>query len=448
MLFPLPLAPFEEYMLVDDRPAYPMNFFLRLRFEGLFNPALLEEACGQSVARHPLLSAHLQPARGGRFQWVQPSHRSCPLRWRTTAGGEEPIGAIDLQREPGLRVWATAEKDGTELLLQFHHSCCDAVGACQFVEDLLVCYAGLQGGAGSPADLRPVDAAGLLSRESYGAPGWQLTRLFGQQSLGLRRARKFFMRNAVPLKPGVERVAEDSLPDDFPSSCVHEFDQPQTAGLLAAARAAGTTVNNLLLRDLFLALEAFRARREMSCGEDWLRLAVPVNMRLRGDERLPTANLVSMVFLDRQSRECADPAALLLSLHDEMQLVKQRRLGLTFLLALRYNRKLPGAIARLRRRTQRALCQGTAVISNLVSPWENSSLRRPDGQIVAGDVLLRRVDFLPPLRPYTAAAVGVVTCAQRLCLALHYDSRVLNREEAAELLENLVRGMQRSQAPV
>ena len=55
----LPLVPFEEYMLLDDRPAYPMNFFLRLRFAGCLVPERFDDACRQAVARHPLLAARI-----------------------------------------------------------------------------------------------------------------------------------------------------------------------------------------------------------------------------------------------------------------------------------------------------------------------------------------------------------------------------------------------------
>ncbi|MDH3717740.1 MAG: condensation domain-containing protein [Planctomycetota bacterium] len=446
MIFPLPLAPFEEYMLVDDRPAYPMNFFLRLWFDGVLDRAALDDACQQSVTQHPLLSARVQAGRGDHFQWVQDLQQSFAVHWRESSDCAERIEAIDLQREPGLRVWATEADGRTELLLQFHHSCCDAIGACQFIDDLLVCYADLQQANESRARPRCVDVERLLSRASYGVTGWQLARIANKRSVGLLRARKFLMRKAVPVKPVAGGLPAESLPADFPSSCEHEFDNQQTTRLRAGARQVGTTANNLLVRDLFLALEAFRSRRQLNSEQDWLRLAVPINMRLSGDERLPAANMVSMVFLDRHPQDCADPQALLQSVHDEMQMVKDRRLGLTFLLSLRYNRKLPGAVGRVRRRTEKAHCQGTGVISNLVSPWETSELRREDGKLVMGDVVLQRADFLPPLRPYTSVALGAVTYAGRLCLALHYDARVLNREEADELLEKFVGCLEQSMA--
>ncbi|NIL96694.1 MAG: hypothetical protein GTO53_04595 [Planctomycetales bacterium] len=446
MVFPLSLAPFEEYMLVDDRPTWPMNFFFRLHFDGHFDRSWLEGAFRQGVARHPLLSAHVRPAAGGHFQWVQNLQGSPAIRWRTPDAGGERIAAIDLQREGGVRIWATEGAGRTELLLQFHHSCCDAVGACRFIDDLLLCYSAAQKAEEAQAGLQSTDSARLVSRAAHGATGWQLARIASKQAVGLLRAGKFLMRKAVSLKPLTAEMLAESLPADYPSSCEHVFDVRQTAALQASARQAGTTVNCLLVRDLFLAMDAFRSRRQLSRQEDWLRLAVPVDMRLSGDERLPAANVVSMVFLDRHPQDCADAQRLLQSVHEEMQMVKDRRLGLTFLLSLRYNRQLPGGVGRLRRRTEKGHCQGTGVISNLVRPWAASTLRRDDGRLAVGDVVLRQVDFLPPLRPYTSVAIGALTYADRLCLALHYDSRVLDRAEAVELLGALEGFLQQSMA--
>ena len=43
-LFPLPLVPFEHYMLADDRADYPMTFFMRLHFRGRFDRGRLDNA--------------------------------------------------------------------------------------------------------------------------------------------------------------------------------------------------------------------------------------------------------------------------------------------------------------------------------------------------------------------------------------------------------------------
>jgi hypothetical protein len=64
MVFPLKLAPFEEYMLHDDRRDYPMCHFYRLRFAGNLDPLRFEAALTEAIAQHPLLRATV--ARSGR----------------------------------------------------------------------------------------------------------------------------------------------------------------------------------------------------------------------------------------------------------------------------------------------------------------------------------------------------------------------------------------------
>ena len=58
MIFPLPLTPFEEYMLTDDRPGCPMTFLFRLRFSGRFRREAFASALRTAVSRHPLLRTH------------------------------------------------------------------------------------------------------------------------------------------------------------------------------------------------------------------------------------------------------------------------------------------------------------------------------------------------------------------------------------------------------
>jgi hypothetical protein len=63
-LFPLPLVPFEHYMLTDDRADYPMTFFLQLRFAGSMDQPRFRAALDSAVALHPLLRAHVRVAFG------------------------------------------------------------------------------------------------------------------------------------------------------------------------------------------------------------------------------------------------------------------------------------------------------------------------------------------------------------------------------------------------
>jgi hypothetical protein len=397
-IFPLPVAPFEAYLLRDDRPAYPMNFFIRLRFSGRFGRFALKSALRTAVARHPLLSAVVRQGRRGRFEWVTPGSQSPAVHWLNGPSGHAypPATAIDVRKEAGLRLWFAEADETTDLVLQFHHACCDGLGAFQFVGDLLLAYAAACGSTPERAVLRPLEERRLLKRGSFGLTPWKLLRMLPKQLVGLGGVRQFFAHAPVPLVSPEAGTADAELPDHYPAAATQEFDPTESERIRRVAPRLGTTVNDLLVRDLFLALGDWRSRHGQGTDRDWLRLSVPINLRTAADRRVPAANLVSMVFLDRRPAQFADPSRLLKGIHDEMQLIKRLHLGLTFVLSLRALRAVPGALARMTRADR---CKATCVFTNLGAPLARVPLPRNNGRIAAGDVILESIDALAPLRP-------------------------------------------------
>ena len=95
--------------------------------------------------------------------WVDAAGSAPQVTWQPAGVRREfPQGLhIDLFRETGLRLWFYEEDNATELLSQFHHSCCDGLGALKFLETLLECYA-------SPGHRQP-------------PPGWDSRHTLRQQ---------------------------------------------------------------------------------------------------------------------------------------------------------------------------------------------------------------------------------------------------------------------------
>jgi NRPS condensation-like uncharacterized protein len=437
MMFPLPLAPFEEYMLIDDRPTHPMSFFLKLTFSGPCDPAALSAALPLVLQRHPLLSATIEELKRNQLKWSHDRQETINVTWVSCDG---PMRAthIDLFSEPGLRISARRLNQETEFVLQFHHSCCDAIGALRFLEDLLVAYAAAVAGDAGSNSFRSIDNRQLLDRSRFGMTRGKLLRTLHKQAVGLLGVRQFLMRQPVPIQPVDFETVNAPLSRGFPAMHAHRFSKSETAGLVAAAREAGTTVNDLLVRDLFLALGNFRTQRQLGDICEWLRLLIPINLRSHDNELLSAANAVSMIFLDRQPHAFDDGPALLDGINQEMDLIKQKRLGLIFPLALRFRRSFPGAIARLRRMSKKQVCHATAVLSNLGRPLLEVPLPRRDGKLVAAEMTLERFDFLPPIRPYTLAAFGTFTYADRMQIALHFDAHGLADADAKELLKKYI----------
>ena len=153
-LWPLPLTPFESYMIADDQPDYPMTFVVRLQFDGCVERETFATALAIALARNPLLTARVDDrddpcwVAGEITPWLDFGPDTEPL----TGGCARPI---DPHHEPGLRTWVRVGDDTSRIIFQFHHACCDGIGAFHFVEDLLVAYANEHDGSG--LELRPLD---------------------------------------------------------------------------------------------------------------------------------------------------------------------------------------------------------------------------------------------------------------------------------------------------
>ena len=191
------------------------------------------------------------------------------------------------------------------------------------------------------------------------------------------------------------------------------------------------TVNDLLLRDLFLAHHEWRKLQDIHRSNDWLRLAVPINLRAPGNHHFPASNILSMVFLDRSDLNFDDPRALLHGVSHEMKRHKQRHMGQMLPLALALGRRLPGG---LKKHIWANKCLVSSVLSNLGKLFENSPLRGTGGRLVAGNITLQSAEMLPPIRPYMQAAFAAGAYAGRLWVTLHFDSRAMSRIQAHELM--------------
>ena len=391
-----------------------------------------------ALGRHPLLKAVVeQPARG-RPRWVRHDVRPA-VRW---PGDVAPISPLDLHGAAGVRAWVLEGPRTTDLWTQFHHTCCDGLGALAFLEDLLVAYALAIGAAAEAAELRPLRPDLLPRRNLFGLSAGKWLRMLHCQAVGLLGVWQFLCHTPVPFarKP----------PSRFHSRCrtatrpCGRVSCPTMIPALAeSARRQGATLNDVLLRDLLLALCDWRARHSSGTDRDWLRLAVPMNLRTAADAELPAANVVSMVFIDRRPGDAADPASLLRGIHAEMDQIKRLKLGLTFVLSLGVARLMPGGMAAQVAPSRRA---ATALLTNCGAVLTTAALERCQQRIVLGDATLEAVDALAPLRPHTCAAFTALSYAGRLRVMLHYDPRPLSPDQAGDLFDAFFRRLRASAA--
>jgi hypothetical protein len=442
MILPLPLAPFENYMLTDDRLAYPMAFFIRLRFAGRFDRPTLEAAMPTALSRHPLLAATVHRS-GHRWFW-KPAEQGPVIHWRDESPGEAfpNCDPLDVRVAPGMRVIALEGSGRTDLVAQVHHACSDGLGTLGFLEDLLICYAQL-GGLLPKSALPPLDPQKLRDRDKLGLTARAWPGVLTKQAAALPGAYRFLARRCESLVDGPLVTSDNPRPADYPTSLTRRLGVSETAAVMNAARTRGVTVNDLLTREFFLALASHCRSRSCGRGRARFRACVPVNLRPLDAETGSAANAVSYVFLDRYLTEMEDPERLLASIHDEMEMIKRCRLGLTFALSLGLCHRLPGVMNWM---CQRRRCMATGVIANLGRVYAQSPLTDEQGRLAVGETVLEDVEVLSTWRPLTAVALAAVNYAGRLTIALNYDPRVLSADEAREFIDHFTVGVDQSVA--
>ena len=393
----------------------------------------MEAAIQTATARHPLLRSRVyQDAKHG-YYWATDESISIPLeKWSADTQSEFPLaGHMDLTRNVGTRIWLVDNDRGSDLVVQVHHACSDALGKCQFIDDLLLLYARNVGQLGDDVELRSLDNQRLPLRNQFGLTWRKLLRMLPRQILALQFVVKHYVRKAAPL--GL--LSDDQAlrqPHAFPSSCTLYFDSQVTTCILSEAKRRKVTVNDLLARDLFLALHDWRLRHGVKSKNEWLRFFVPINERTTDDEAQSAANIISAIFLERHPQHLTDPESLLQSIQTEMQMHKRGQHGFLFIAAQALLKLMP----RLRNRVIRqGKCVSSCVFTNLGIILSRTPLPRRDGKLAIGETVLDKVDFIAPLRPLTVAAFCIYTYAGGLTVNLHFDPRSISRRQADELLE-------------
>ena len=323
MSLSFPLTTIEECLYWQDRPAYPWSWFARLKFSGCLDRTAFEAALATALARHPLLTAKVGIVGRRQLCWFSVDDAEPVICWeRGPVGGPLPPAAHqDLQREIGIRFHVRTDATASELTIQFHHTCCDGIGGCLFIEDLLLAYALACGDPPGQLQLRPLDPGKLRGRGRFGLTFPTLLRMAPQQLVGVLRGRQFLTRRPVPLVPHRACPNDDLPPKGYPATLHYVFDEESTIRGRRISQRLGVTLNDLLVRDLFLALAEWRSRQNIDNDGHWLRMVIPMNLRTAGDRLLPAANVVGNAFLDRRGPDFADADRLLRSIHKEMSLV-------------------------------------------------------------------------------------------------------------------------------
>jgi NRPS condensation-like uncharacterized protein len=183
----LPLTTMEEFFFWEDRPAYPCSCFVRAHFSGRLDRAAFDAAASETLKRHPLLSATVEQQSNRRLRWVVVDEPQPIIHWESgPTGGPFPHAThLDLSRETGIRFHVIVDGDQCDVVIQFHHACCDGSGIFAFLHDMLIADAVACGEATDQVQLPPLDPEGLTTRGRFGLTLGRFIRMLPRQTVGL-----------------------------------------------------------------------------------------------------------------------------------------------------------------------------------------------------------------------------------------------------------------------
>jgi len=438
-VLPLPLTPFEFYYWTDDRPEYPTTFPVDLQFSGTLDRDALTRALATVLERHPLLSAQIDES-GPWPQWQRSPQHEPHIDW---AAASVPIAGpccpyIDLRIEPGLRVYVRAGDGTTRVVFHFHHACCDGLAGLRFVEDVLIAY-GAQFVEKNPPALAPVDVTHLRDRGLFEAALGRRSFLVAVRDalITAREWSRILFGGAAVLaapsgNPGGVATKSDSAPSDAATQSGFQtlaIPADRVRQLRRAATSLGATLNDLLLRDMFLVLRDWN-RRHAGSLRGPVRLNVPVNLRGRDDKLMPAANRLGFAFVSLRKRDFAGADTALEAVNREMERIKTWKLGLYFLGGLQFAGKRT-----IRWTLRRNKSFATMVLSNLGRVYARTPLPRDGRRLICGDAVLERVSGVPPIRPLTRASVAVIDYGEETTINLNCDPHYFSADSSRALLD-------------
>jgi NRPS condensation-like uncharacterized protein len=398
----VPLNRLDELFLGLDHGGEPWNVHFEVRLSGQVDADRLVGAIRAAALRHPLARARLADWRYSdrAYRWeIADALVEVPLEI-AACDDESALSAARAQllsRSPSLDaappfIMLLAQGPaGDTVVLNLHHAAGDGIAAARLMRSVLCAYAGTDDPA-PPLDPLAVRDVGALAGTASVAEGVVRMRALAQQA-----ARQW----SPPTRMAVDGGSDEPGYGVEPLVLSRE----ETAAL-CARRTDGTTVNDVLLAAMAVAVRRWNAEH----GRTALRvtMSMPVNLRPREWRNEVVGNFASYVTVSGGTAD--DVAHALEGIGRQTRTIKREGLaGLVVdLLAgpsglrIAAKRRLPDLI-----RLTGDVAVDTVSLSNL-------GTLPPMGEAVDA------VWFSPPGRMPLGAALGAVTYDGWLHLALRY----------------------------
>ena len=436
-VLPLPLAPIEEYLLLDDRPGHRMTFLVEQTFDGEIDRDAFEIGLAEASRRHPLLNAFVKRRWYGRWNWVSADDTLPSVDW---ADLDQPVvfpaePGIDLTREVGVRFHVRVGDGQSRLITIFHHVCCDGMGAAQFLADLFAAYTRhLAPNAEKHPAYQPVELTQLHQRAHLPVHHDETMPWFRLFLRTMGYVWKYTVHAPKPIAKAQTSSGTDT-PLAYPGTLTRTLSASVQRALRQVARRQDVTVNELLVRELMLVIRDWNARHSTVKDSDQISILIPTNLRNLDHDHMPSANVMGYVAFQRPVSDLQHPDKLMVSIKEESQFYKRWRFGAAMLDGLKVLRWFPGALRLILNSKQ---CLSTAILSCIGDPSLAIAASFPvneNGDPIFGNLTFCDLNTAPPIRPQTNAAFTTWHYSNKLRLGVRCDAATFSQEAAQELLD-------------
>ncbi len=439
--FPLALTDFEHYTFLDDSPEYPMVIALRIHLEGQVNQSALRDAFAAALEYHPLLRCRVERT-GRQFRWVPAADRLPRITFTQYEESDPPTDCpgvhLNLLHETGAWFEVRSSPARSVLIAALHHACVDGIGALKFLADVFALYGRRTASDASdrPEFIAP-DPAVLTQR------GWcpRLGTVDGKakkRTEWLRGPASFLLGRNYCIRGDAH--ARDADATNVLHTAV--LDRPTARQLRKLAAGLHVSTNDLCMMVYLRQIAEWTEDRPGSRNSDLFRVLMPVSMRTPDHDRISAANVLSYVFQPFRRTDCLDEAALLANIHRRTVNMIHSHEGAVLLRLLGLVRRTPG-LFRLSRWLQPSFA--TAILANVGELRRVFGTRFPirQGRVVAGNLIVRQIDGVAPVRNNTNIAISFGGYGGELTLNLRANPLALSGDEAAGFLQDVVLRLRR-----
>jgi NRPS condensation-like uncharacterized protein len=414
----IPLNVLDELYLNLDRAPEPWTVHYEVRVGQHLDTARLAGAIAAAARRHPLARARLASWRfqDRGYDWeIADELARIPLTV-VVCDNEEALAkerdrlfstTPSLETAPPFAVVLARGPDSDSVLLNLNHAAGDGVSAARIMLSILRAY------AGEEDPVPPLDPLAVHD----------VRRLSAAATPTERRARgRVLARGAWRPFVQTARVARDGG-DDRPAYGFELLSlSPEESRALFARRPRDTTVNDVLLAALAVAIDRWNAAHGRS--PRLMALTMPVNLRPSGWRLEVVANFAAWATVWIRPQPGEDLSSVIERVAARTRAIKRDRIGGIAVDLL----EIPGMLIIAAKRWLQYLIPLTGDV--VVDTASLSNLGRLEALPSQFDGATADVGFSPPGRMPLGISIGVVTLEDRLHLTLRYRHAQFGPEAA------------------